>query len=215
MTAAAKKAGLAEGTDYTKVIQPFDMTLLLSKQIDVAEAMIYNEYAQVLEAKNPETGELNKPTDLNVINYNDVGTAMLQDALFARASWLAKPGNEDIAIRFLKASFQGWIYCRTNPEDCVQYTLNAGSTLGAGHQAWMMNEINPLVWPSPNGIGIMDPAKWQQTVDVALGAGIIKAAPPADAYRTDLATKALAAISDDTKGTDFKKGDVQVTAGGN
>ena len=47
--------------------------------------MIYNEYAQVLEATNPETGELYQPTDLNVINYNDEGTAMLQDALFARA----------------------------------------------------------------------------------------------------------------------------------
>jgi len=168
VTAAATKAGLKEGTDYTKVTQPFDMTLLLSKQIDVAEAMIYNEYAQVLEAKNPETGELYKPTDLNVINYNDVGTAMLQDALFARASWLAEPGNEDIATRFLTASFQGWIYCRTNAAECVQYTVNAGSTLGAGHQAWMMNEINPLVWPSPNGIGMMDPAEWQQSVDVAL-----------------------------------------------
>ncbi len=215
VTAAATKAGLTEGTDYTKVIQPFDMTLLLSKQIDVAEAMIYNEYAQVLEAKNPETGELNKPTDLNVINYNDVGTAMLQDAIFARASWLAKAGHEDIATRFLKASFQGWIYCRANPADCVQYTVNAGSTLGAGHQAWMMNEINPLVWPSANGIGMLDQAKWQQTVDVALGAGVIKAAPPADAYRTDLATAALAGITDDAKGTDFKKGDVQVTEGGN
>ena len=215
VTAAAKKAGLAEGTDYTKVTQPFDMTLLLSKQIDVAEAMIYNEYAQVLEAKNPETGELYKPTDLNVINYNDVGTAMLQDALFARASWLAEAGNEDIATRFLKASFQGWIYCRANPADCVQYTVNAGSTLGAGHQAWMMNEINPLVWPSPNGIGSLDPAEWQQTVDVALEAGIIKAAPPAEAFRTDLATAALAGITDDTKGTDFAKGEVQVTEGGN
>ena len=215
VTAAAKKAGLKEGTDYTKVVQPFDMTLLLSKQIDVAEAMIYNEYAQVLEAKNPETGELNKPTDLNVINYNDVGTAMLQDALFARASWLSQAGNEDIATRFLKASFQGWIYCRANPADCVQYTVNAGSTLGAGHQAWMMNEINPLVWPSPNGIGMMDPAEWQQSVDVALAAGIIKAAPPAEAYRTDLATAALSAITDDTKGADFKKGEVQVTEGGN
>jgi NitT/TauT family transport system substrate-binding protein len=215
VTAGAKKAGLNEGTDYTKVTQPFDMTLLLSKQIDVAEAMIYNEYAQVLEAKNPETGELNKPTDLNVINYNDVGTSMLQDALFARASWLAEAGNEDIATRFLKASFQGWIYCRANPADCVQYTVNAGSTLGAGHQAWMMNEINPLVWPSPNGIGTMDPAEWQQTVDVALAAGIIKAAPPAEAFRTDLATAALAGITDDAKGADFKKGEVQVTEGGN
>ena len=215
VTAGAKKAGLEQGTDYQKVIQPFDMTLLLSKQIDVAEAMIYNEYAQLLETKNPETGKLYQPTDLNVINWNDEGTAMLQDALFARASWLAKPGNEDIAVRFLKASFQGWIYCRSNPADCVKDTLNAGSTLGAGHQTWMMNEINALVWPSPNGIGIMDPAKWQQTVDVALGAGIIKVAPPADAYRTDLATKALLGITDDAKGTDFKKGVVEVTAGGN
>jgi len=215
VTAAAKKAGLAEGTDYTLGVQPFDMMLLLSKQVDVAEAMIYNEYAQVLEAKNAATGELNKPTDLNVINYTDVGTAMLQDALFARASWLSQAGNEDVATRFLKASFQGWIYCRANAADCVQYTVNAGSTLGAGHQAWMMNEINPLVWPSPNGIGMMDPAEWQQSVDVALAAGIIKAAPPAEAYRTDLATAALSTITDDTKGADFKKGEVQVTEGGN
>jgi NitT/TauT family transport system substrate-binding protein len=216
VTAAAKKAGLEEGTDYEKVVQPFDMTLLLSKQIDVAEAMIYNEYAQVLEATNPETGALYLPTDLNVINYNDEGTAMLQDALFARASWLSQPGNEDVAKAFLKASFQGWIYCRDNPADCIQYTVDQGSTLGAGHQAWMMNEINPLVWPSPAGIGIMDTALWQQTVDVSLDAGIIKAAPPADAYRSDLAEAALAELADaDTKGASFVKGTVEVTAGGN
>ncbi|HEY7701238.1 MAG TPA: ABC transporter substrate-binding protein [Candidatus Limnocylindrales bacterium] len=216
VTAGAKKAGLEQGTDYEKVIQPFDMTLLLSRQIDVAEAMIYNEYAQVLEATNPETGELYQPTDLNVINWNDEGTAMLQDALFARAAWLAEPGNEDIAKAFLKASFQGWIYCRENPDDCIQSTVDAGSQLPAGHQRWMMNEINPLIWPSPNGIGIMDPAQWQQTVDVSLDAGIIKAAPPADAYRTDLAEAALAELADaDTKGESFTKGTVEVTPGGN
>ena len=216
VTAAAKKAGLEAGTDFEKVIQPFDMTLLLSKQIDVAEAMIYNEYAQVLEAPNAETGQLYQPTDLNVINYNDEGTAMLQDAIFARAAWLAEAGNEDIAKAFLKGSFQGWAFCRDNPQGCIDHTVAAGSTLGKGHQAWMMNEINPLVWPSPNGIGIMDPAQWQQTVDVSLGAGIIKAAPPAEAYRTDLAEAALAELGDtDTKGTSFTKGTVEVTAGGN
>ena len=216
VTAAALKAGLEAGTDYEKVIQPFDMTLLLSNQIDVAEAMIYNEYAQVLEATNPETGNLYQPTDLNVINYNDEGTAMLQDALFSRASWLAEEGNEDVATAFLKASFQGWIYCRDNPADCIGYTVDAGSTLGAGHQAWMMNEINPLIWPSPNGIGMMDPAQWQQTVDVSVGAGIIPAAPPAEAYRTDLAEAALAELADaDTTGESFTKGTVEVTPGGN
>ena len=135
VTAGAKKAGLEQGNDYTKYIQDFDMTLLLSKQIDVSEAMIYNEYAQLLESLDPDTGDLVKPTDLNVINWNDVGTAMLQDALFARESWLAQPGNEDVAIRFLRASFKGWIYCRSNPEDCVQYTVNAGAKLGAGPPA--------------------------------------------------------------------------------
>ena len=216
VTAGAKKAGLEQGKDYEKVIQPFDMTLLLSKQIDVAEAMIYNEYAQVLEATNPETGALYQPTDLNVINWNDEGVAMLQDALFARAAWLAEAGNEDTAKAFLKASFQGWIYCRENPDDCIQSTVDAGSQLPAGHQRWMMNEINPLIWPSPAGIGMMDQALWQQTVDVSLGAGVIKAAPPAEAYRTDLAEAALAELADaDTKGTSFTKGTVEVTAGGN
>jgi NitT/TauT family transport system substrate-binding protein len=220
VTAAALAAGLEEGVDYQKVIQPFDMSLLLNRQIDVAEAMIYNEYAQVLEAENPDTGELYQPSDLNVINYNDVGTAMLQDAIFARSAWLAESGNEDVAVKFLRASFEGWIYCRDHADECIQFTVNAGSTLGAGHQAWMMNEINALVWPSPNGIGILDEDLWQQTVEVALGAGIIEDAPYGEAegvgaYRFDLARAALAQMTDmDTKGESFVKGTVEVTPGG-
>ena len=214
VTAAASAEGLEEGTDYEKVIQPFDMLLLLSREIDVAEAMIYNEYAQVLEAENPDTGELYQPEDLTVIDYNEVGTAMLQDAIFARASWLAEEGNEDITERFLRASFRGWIYCRDNPEDCVGYTTAAGSTLGAGHQAWMMNEINPLIWPSPDGIGMLNADLWQQTVDISLDSGIITEAPSDDASRTDLAEAALEGIEEDTTGEDFTKGTVEVTPKG-
>jgi NitT/TauT family transport system substrate-binding protein len=214
VTAAARAEGLEEGTDYEKVIQPFDMLLFLSREIDVAEAMIYNEYAQVLEAENPETGELYQPEDMNVIDYNEVGTAMLQDAIFARASWLEEEGNEDVAERFLRASFRGWIHCRDNPEECIEFTVAAGSTLGAGHQAWMMNEINPLIWPSPDGIGIMDAELWQQTVDISLESEIIAEAPPEDAYRTDLAEAALEGIEEDATGDDFEKGTVEVTPGG-
>ena len=214
VTAAARAAGLEEGVDYEKVIQPFDMLLFLERDIDVAEAMIYNEYAQVLEAENPETGELYQPEDMNVIDYNEVGTAMLQDAIFARASWLAEEGNEDVATRFLRASFRGWIHCRDNPDECIQFTVNAGSTLGEGHQAWMMNEINPLIWPSPNGIGIMDPELWEQTVQISVESGIIPDEPEDDAYRTDLAEAALEGIEGDTTGEGFVKGTVDVTPGG-
>ena len=223
VTAGALNAGLKPGLEnhgdpkkqFQKVIQPFDMTLLLSKQIDVAEAMIYNEYAQVLEATNPETGALYKPEDLNIINWNDERVAMLQDAIFARKAWLDKGTNRDVAVRFVKASLKGWIYCRDHAADCVQYTTAAGSQLGAGHQAWMMNEINALVWPSPVGVGNLDPVFWGQTVKVAKGAGVIKTDPSIDAYRTDIVAEALKGITDDIKGADFKKGTVTVTPGGN
>jgi NitT/TauT family transport system substrate-binding protein len=190
------------------------MDLLFNREVDVAEAMIYNEYAQVLEATNEATGELYQPSDLNVINYNDVGTAMLQDAIFAREAWLAEPGNADIAVKFLRASFKGWMFCRDNAAKCIQYTVDAGSTLPSGHQAWMMNEINPLIWPSPAGIGQMPVATWDQTVAVAVEAAIIPGAPDAGAYRTDLAEQARTGITGDINGANFQKGTVPVTAGG-
>jgi NitT/TauT family transport system substrate-binding protein len=223
VTAAALNCGLTPGLeaggDPTKqfqlVTQAFDMVAFLNKEIDAAEAMIYNEYAQVLEATNPETGELYKPEDLNVIDYNEVRSAMLQDAIFVRKAWLDQGTNRDVAVRFVRASLRGWIYCRDHQDDCIQYTTDAGSQLGAGHQRWMMNEINALVWPSPDGVGMMDPVFWGQSVRIAKGAGIIKADPSIDAYTTDIVEEALTSITDDTKGESFTKGTVEVTPGGN
>ena len=54
----------------------------------------------------------------------------------------------------------------------------------------MMNEINALIWPSPDGIGFLSQDAWDQTVETALEAEIICAAPPAEAFRTDLAEAA-------------------------
>jgi NitT/TauT family transport system substrate-binding protein len=216
VTAAATEAGLTEGEDYEKVIQPFDMSLLLNREVDAAEAMTYNEYAQVLETVNPATGELYQPEDLVVIDYNEVGTAMLQDAIHARASWLAEEGNEDVAIGFLAGAYKGWAYCRDNPEECVQFTVDAGSTLGTGHQNWMMNEINPLIWPSPNGIGSIPEDTYAKTVEIMLNAGLISEAPGDDSRRSDLTEAAWALVGDDVDlfGDGFTKGEVEVTPGG-
>ena len=223
--ASANLVGLEDGVDFTRVEQPFDMSLLINAQngcaadatncVDVAEAMIYNEWAQLLETVNPDTGELFQPEDFNVIDYNEVGTAMLQDAIWARASWLAEGNNEDVAVKFLTATFRGWIYCRDNPAECEQFVVDAGSTLGAGHQKWQMNEINALIWPSPDGIGILDAAAWEQMVETALAGGILAGEPDADSYRTDLAEQALDALGDlDGTGTDWEKAVVEITPGG-
>jgi NitT/TauT family transport system substrate-binding protein len=218
--AAMRKVGIDPNNakDVTIVKQPFDMSLLLNGEIDAAQAMTYNEYAQVLEAKNPKTGQLYQPGDLNVVNFNDVGTGMLQDHIFVRQSWLSKSGNEDVATKFLQASFKGWIYCRDYFSDCVDIVLKAGTTLGKGHMTWQLNEINALIWPSPQGIGQLDKAAWDQTVNISTTYDIFKKKPDEGAARTDLAKKAadaLKAAGADVAGSGFKKQTVTVTAGGN
>ena len=213
--AAMRKVGQEPDVDNTIVPQQFDMVAFLNGEIDAAQAMIYNEYAQVLEAINPDTGELYQPEDLNVISMEDAGTAMLQDAIFASEAWLAEEGNEDIAKRFLKASFQGWIYCRDNVDSCVESVLAADAQLPKGHQTWQMNEINALIWPSPNGIGIMDQAAFDRTVQVAVEGKILTGPPTGQAFRNDLAEAALAELADeDTTGESYVKPTVTLTEGG-
>lgn len=208
---------LFEVTPAEIVQQPFDMSLLLNTEIDSAQAMTYNEYAQVLEATNPDTGELYTPDDLSVIDFNDLGTAMLQDAIWVRADWLEDEANQDIAERFLRATFRGWIFCRDNFEECVDIVLDNGPTLGASHQAWQLNEINKLIWPSPAGIGVMDPLLWAQTVTVATGQGVISSSPADGTYRTDLAEAAVASLKADgldTEGNGFTPREVTLNPGG-
>jgi len=207
--AAIRQAGMDPATDIIQVQQGFDMLQLLppeaggTAEVDAAEAMTYNEYAQVLETIDPETGELYQATDLNIIDYNDVGSAMLQDAVWVSADWLAD--NTDVAEKFLRASFRGWMFCRDSFDDCVDIVLNAGTELGKSHMEWQLNEINALIWPSPEGVGIMDQALWDQTVDVATSQEILAERPSDDSFRRDIARNALAGIEGDTTGANFSK----------
>ncbi|WP_419554266.1 ABC transporter substrate-binding protein [Candidatus Poriferisodalis sp.] len=218
LLAGLRKNGLDPDSDVQLVQQNFDMLALIDGQIDAAQAMIYNEYAQVLETENPATGELFQPEDLNVINWNDVGTAMLQDALWADADRLDDdPAYRDAAVRFVEASLRGWIHCRDNPAECVQIVLDNVPTLGESHQTWQMNEISALIWPSPLGAGIMDPDLWAQTVEVATSEGILASTPTDGAYRTDIAEEAVANLREagiDVVGDGWQRVTVELLPGG-
>ena len=218
LLAGLRSSGLDPDSDVTLVQQQFDMLALISGDIDAAQAMIYNEYAQVLETINPDTGELYQPEDLTVIDWNDVGTAMLQDAIWADADKLDSDAEyKTTAVAFVQASLRGWAFCRDEFEACVDVVLAAGPTLGESHQAWQLNEINNLIWPSPGGVGSMDSELWDQTVDVAVSEGILAEAPTDGAYRTDIATLAqanLAVTGLDIQGTDWAPKTIELLEGG-
>ncbi len=216
--AALTKNGMdpAANKGVTIVQQPFTMDLFLKHQVDSASAMTYNELAQVLESKNPKTGKLYQLSDLNVIRMQSVGTGMLEDGLFSTASWLKSPANQAIAVKVIAATLKGWIYCRDHQADCVNMTLKEGPTLPKGHQTWMMNEINKLVWPNASGIGLMNKADYTRTASISKQFGVV-AKTPSGAYRTDLASKAIASLKAqglDVNGASWKPLVVHVTAGG-
>lgn len=221
--AALTEAGLDPMTDVTLVQQAFDMSGLLSGDIDAAQAMTYNEYAQLLETVDPETGELYTADDFSMLDWNDVGTAMLQDAIWASSDRLEDPAFQETTVAFIKASIEGWIYARDNPEEAAQIVVDSGSQLGASHQLWMVNEINRLVWPSPDGIGMIDESAWQQTVDIAMsttnqdGATVLTAEPDDGAWTNEYVEQALAQLEEegvDITGADFAPIEVELQEGG-
>ena len=218
LLAGLRSSGLDPDTDVTLVQQQFDMLALISGDIDAAQAMTYNEYAQVLETVNPDTGELYQPEDLSVIDWNDVGTAMLQDAIWADAGKLDSDAEYfETAVRFVGASMAGWAFCRDEFDACVDIVLAAGPTLGESHQAWQLNEINNLIWPSPLGVGTMDSELWDQTVEIAVSEGILAEPPTEGAYRTDVATQAQAGLATqgvDIQGVDWTPKTVELLEGG-
>jgi NitT/TauT family transport system substrate-binding protein len=182
LLATLEKYKIDRNKDVTLVQQPFDMNLLLQKQVDAAAAMTYNEYKQVLD-----TGV--KPDDLVVIDFNREGTAMLEDGIFAKADWLRDAKNKAVAARFLRASLKGWEACRDKPGECVDIVLKESPVLGKEHQAWMMAEINKLIWgpPAPRGpLGKMDPEAFKRTADISLKFGVIKKAADAGAYTHEI-----------------------------
>ena len=222
--AALSKNGLDPAGDVELVQQQFDMKGLLSREIDAAEAMTYNEYAQLLEAKNPDTGKLYQPGDFTVISYEDEGVGMLQDAIWASQERLADEAYKATTQAFVTASLKGWIYCRDNAAECADIVTANGSKLGKSHQLWMMNEVNKLIWPSPAGVGVIDPAAMDRTVKISIetknleGATVLTAAPDAEAYTNEFAEAANATLSGEglnTTGDAFAPIEVTLLEGGN
>ena len=71
----------------------------------------------------------------------------------------------------------------------------------------MMNEVNKLIWPSDGGIGYIDQAAWDRTVEISQstpnleGATVLTAPPTDGAFTNDIVEAAWALLGDaDLKG---------------
>jgi len=161
---------LDKDKDVTLVQQDYTMNQLINGEVDAASAMTYNEYGLLLESGIKES-------DLSVLNMNDAGVAMLEDCLFVSSDWIKD--NEDLYVRFLKASIKGWADACADPEAAGNTVFAVDQSVSLEHQIYMAKEIAKLVVPEgfdPAQIGYTDMAAIQQTADLAFKYGLLKEA---------------------------------------
>ena len=193
-SAACDKYGIPlKGVDVS--VEGFDMTNFIKANVELADAMTYNEYAQALSGA--------KGRALSLVDFNELGTAVLEDCIVAKSDWLAS--NGDLATSFLKALIKGWVYARDHADEAVQIVLKNGTALPLKFQTWQMNEINKLMWPSPDGAFNVSQAMITQTEDILYTYKVIKNKAAADAVNLSYRDAAVAQLSGlDLTGASFK-----------
>ncbi|WP_127558155.1 ABC transporter substrate-binding protein [Saccharospirillum alexandrii] len=152
------------GEGVTVLKQGFNVDPLFQGQADCVSTMTYNEYWQVIDGGMT-------PDELVLFKYEDEGVATLEDGLYVLEEDLADPAMVESYAKFLKATIKGWEWAMENPEAAAMIVLEYDET-GAQteeHQVRMMTEVAKLLSTSGEGIGYLEPAAFDRTVDILLG----------------------------------------------
>lgn len=166
--ALAQLNGLDPQKDIEWKQQDYTMDQFNSGELDVASAMSYNEYLLLLENGYSEE-------DLNIIDMNKEGAALLEDCLFVKRSWAEQ--NKDLLVRFLRATIKGWKYAVENPEEVGTLVYDIGKSATPEHQIAMTKKVAELVVPEGSDasqIGYLDKTDIQRTIDLGYHSGLIK-----------------------------------------
>ena len=177
------KQGLTTN-DFSLISQGFTMEPFLKGELDVASAMIYNEYYAILESGV-------KAEDLNIINYADYGLDFPGDTLFTSRQTLEN--KPDLCERMVRASLRGWQYAVDHPVEAADIVLryDKSGVQTQGHQLSMMNEIAKLVVLPVRPLGFTDRDSVRRTIDTLAGYGVIDGqVQPEQVFTNDIWEKA-------------------------
>lgn len=152
---------------FSLVSQGYSMAAFINDELDVASAMVYNEYYTVLESGISKD-------NLNIIDYADYGLDFPGDTLFTSKTTAEQ--NPELCIGMVRASLKGWQYAIEHPEEAVDIVLKYDQTgvQTKEHQLSMMNEIAKLVQVQGRQVGRSDESVLKRTIDTLLEFGILK-----------------------------------------
>lgn len=130
--------------DVKVVPQGYTMTPFLEGKVDIASAMRYNEYFQLMEDGMDESGII-------VFDYVKLGLNMPEDGIYVRETFYET--HKEVCRKFIRASVKGWKYAFSHKEETVSLiTAIANQTeykTTAQKQKWMLDVVEGLMEKKP------------------------------------------------------------------
>jgi len=156
------------------VPQSATVNLFLHNGVDVASAMMFDEYHLLLQAG------LDKE-DLVVIPFDQYGLGFPEDGIYCLDATIKK--DPDLCRRFVQATIKGWLYAFDHFGETLDVTLRYAREAHTGtsraHQRWMLEQMRDIVKPPEPGdaIGRLQAADYDQAVRELKEAKVIESAP--------------------------------------
>lgn len=171
------------------VLQSYSVTPFLRGAVDVASAMYYNEYHQLLEAGL-------RPEDLRTFLFADHGMNFPEDGMYCTER--TRRERPDVCEAMAASCMRGWAYAISHEREAVrvimQYCEDAQMPTNHNHQRWMLRAMAELiqyrVGPDPQHWGSLHPDAYHLVAKVLKEQGLIANIPPyQDFYQPALAAK--------------------------
>jgi len=137
-------------------------------EVDFSSAMLYDELARPQQWLDPQTEFLRQREDLQVYDPTSYSIPALHNLLVVKTSRLSALRPK--LVRLLKVVTRTWLFCRGNEDVCAQaFPGNSAQNM------WQMREVLRVVFPSPDGLGVVPTAQWHSINDYLVSLGTISA----------------------------------------
>lgn len=128
------------GVQARIVPQSETVNLFLMGGMDIASAMLYNEYHLIINSGIDED-------ELKTFNYGDYGLNFPEDGIYILKSKFDE--DPEFGCNFVKASIEGWEYSFNNIEESVDivmdYMKKSNVSINRPHQIWMIKKMQEIM----------------------------------------------------------------------
>jgi NitT/TauT family transport system substrate-binding protein len=167
-----------------EIPQSATMNLFLRGGVEVASAMWYNEYHQLLNAGV-------NPKELTTFFMADYGLNFPEDGIYCLEETLRR--HPERCRAFVTASLEGWRYAFAHPEEALdivmKYVRAANVPTNRVHQKWMLARMRDIIqppgWNRP--LGTLTASAYARVAGVLKENGLIARIPKFSEFYQDCA----------------------------